>query len=125
MSKTFEIFLKGDGQTREYFVRHAESAPQVVAKADEEAAPRVAEVIRKHASMMGLSQRYQNSIRSDGPKVFTHDPRAKRYEFGFDGEDSLGRVYHDPSHPHWRTGIVDAGAVHRETMRERIRRWLR
>ena len=30
----------------------------------------------------------------------TNKPQGRRLEFGFDGEDSLGRVYHQPPYPH-------------------------
>jgi hypothetical protein len=34
--------------------------------------------------------------------IGTDRPDARRHEFGFDGPDSLGRVYHQGPSPHWR-----------------------
>lgn len=34
--------------------------------------------------------------------VGTNSPQGRRLEFGFNGADSLGRVYHQPPFPHFR-----------------------
>jgi hypothetical protein len=33
--------------------------------------------------------------------VYTEEVRAQRLEYGFVGEDSIGRHYHQPPFPHW------------------------
>lgn len=33
--------------------------------------------------------------------VGTNKPQGRRLEFGFEGRDSLGRIYHQPPYPHF------------------------
>lgn len=44
------------------------------------------------------------SVEHIGPfedSIGTDAPQARRLEFGFVGEDSLGRTYNQPAFPHW------------------------
>jgi len=57
------------------------------------------------------TDQYRSTIRSD-PPIVTEDnvtvvlgsprPQACRLEWGFVGEDKLGRMYHQAPRPHWR-----------------------
>lgn len=39
--------------------------------------------------------------------VETDEPRARRLEQGFIGQDSEGRIYHQPPYPHWGPAIEE------------------
>ena len=43
----------------------------------------------------------------DGYIVGTWGPQGARLEFGFNGADSRGRVYHQREQPHWRPPLED------------------
>ncbi|MBI9114303.1 hypothetical protein [Sanguibacter suaedae] len=47
----------------------------------------------------------------DVATVSTNLPQARRLEFGFFGEDSLGRNYRQPPYPHWRPAIAGVADV--------------
>lgn len=48
---------------------------------------------------------YYRSVRVVGDGVQTDRPDGLRHEFGFIGEDSLGRAYDISPRPHWRPAI--------------------
>lgn len=43
--------------------------------------------------------------------IATNLPQARRLEWGFFGEDALGRNYRQPPYPHWRPAIALVGGV--------------
>jgi hypothetical protein len=49
------------------------------------------------------SMSVQTTLGPGGPVATagTNAPQARRLEFGFRGEDSLGRNYNQPPYPHW------------------------
>lgn len=42
-------------------------------------------------------------------EIGTDRPQGPRLEFGFHGEDSLGRYYEQPPYPHFGPGLDDVG----------------
>lgn len=48
-----------------------------------------------------LNRRTTKRVRSSEGQVGTDKPQARRLEFGFVGEDSLGRSYDQPPYPHF------------------------
>lgn len=43
--------------------------------------------------------------------VGTNAPQGRRLEFGFVGEDSLGRHYNQPPYPHFRPALDEVGPL--------------
>ena len=42
--------------------------------------------------------------------VGTNEPQGRRLELGFEGEDSLGRIYHQPPFPHFGPAVDEVDA---------------
>ena len=61
-----------------------------------------------------ITGEYRNSIKlnvrhlpgEDVAEVWTDAPQARRLEFGFVGEDSLGRYYNQRPRPHWEPPLL-------------------
>jgi len=51
------------------------------------------------------SRQTRQSAREFSVSVGTNRPQARRLEFGFVGQDSLGRNYHQPPYPHVEPAI--------------------
>ena len=66
--------------------------------------------VQKCASTPVDTGQYRSGIRADPPTnpfepisyVGSPMPQTRRLEFGFVGQDSLGRRYNQPPKPHWR-----------------------
>ena len=56
---------------------------------------------------------------ADGVKweVRNPSPQARRLEYGFFGDDSLGRTYHQAPRPHMRPALMEVGEVFKGRMR--------
>lgn len=52
----------------------------------------------------------------------TNEPQARRLEFGFNGMDSLGRVYNQPPFPHARPAFSEIAPEFTEGGRQLMRR---
>ncbi len=72
-----------------------------------------------------ITGQYRSSIRilessDDGNNsavlVGTDAPQAYRLEFGFTGQDSLGRYYQQPAFPHWRPALAEIPAKSKKLM---------
>jgi hypothetical protein len=69
------------------------------------------ELVRRNASGPPgpnvVSGQYLGSITKAEGRVFSNSPYGPRLEYGFTGQDSLGRNYHQQPRPHWRPMILE------------------
>lgn len=49
-----------------------------------------------------ITREFEDSVTSSTGIVGTNAVQGRRLEFGFNGADSLGRVYHQPAYAHFR-----------------------
>jgi hypothetical protein len=68
-------------------------------------------------SINRLTTRFKDS--SIG-QVGTNKPQARRLEFGFVGEDSLGRSYDSPAYPHFGPALDEVGPVFEQAVKDAI-----
>lgn len=54
--------------------------------------------------------------------VYSNHPAGPRLEYGFVGNDSLGRHYNQPGQPHWRPALEKSSERFAETVAREIRR---
>lgn len=61
-----------------------------------------------------ISRRVEQTPAGSIGEVGTNMPQGRRLEFGFTGEDALGRSYNQPPYPHFGPALdfVGAGFVH-------------
>lgn len=57
--------------------------------------------------------------------VGTDAPQALRLEYGFAGQDSLGRVYGQPPYPHWTPAVDKLMPEYVKAMQKAARSWFR
>jgi hypothetical protein len=80
---------------------------------------------RRHASGRPgpnvITGAYRESIaleyRDGGAFVFSGAPQAHRLEYGFVGLDSMGRMYHQPPYPHFRTALAEIRPLYLKEIR--------
>lgn len=116
MQPEVTMSVDGAGQAADDLIGHGEQVARKGAALTRHYGARLQAAVRVRARAAFQVTNYDDSIRLrifTGKRgdllaeVYTRDPQGHRLEFGFIGEDSLGRRYHQSPRPHFRPALAE------------------
>lgn len=111
---------------RERIRRAIVGVPKEVRRVNQEWVPRLREMLVQASSGPpgpGVETGAYNAayiVETDGETVRASNPspQSNRLEYGFVGEDAMGRMYHDPPRPHFRPTFDRAAPLYTEDIKQ-------